>query len=226
LRPYPIIKRCSFDWAYLFIFTPGREYSRIVCRYGPEIPFQSRWFETGEAYRNWIIEPETWIDDLKTFLAKGKHPGMLERPDYQRVIAAGVKAFVCLPVQEGGKVIGGICLQSKEAGKYKEQDRRNLERLMLGQVLLSVFHAAKYEESEFVSALLTKIADSKDFQELAKTVVQEIADFYKFQNVSIFKVNALRGHFRLLAQALGPDGGAAIARPTAAARRPGCRSAQ
>jgi GAF domain-containing protein len=195
----------DFDWAYLFIFTPGREYSRIVCRYGPEIPFQSRWFETGEGYRNWIIGAETWIDDFKTFIANGPHPEMLERPDYQRVIAAGVKALVCLPVQERGKVIGGICVQSKEKGKYKEEDRRTLERLMLGQALPPVFHAVEGEGDDFVSGLVTKIATSKDFQELARIVVEEIARFYEFQNVSIFKVNALRGHFRLLAQALGPE---------------------
>src|ERR1051325_4116438 len=199
-----------FDWAYLFIFTDGREYSRIVCQYGPKIPFQSRWFETGEKYRNWITGDVTWIDDFKTFMATGYHPEMLERPDYKRVLEAGVKAMVCLPVQEGGKVVGGLCLQSKKAGNYKEEDRRKLERLMLGQVMLSVFNAAKYKESEFVSGLLTKIAASKDFPELAHAVVKEIADFYEFQNVSIFKVNALRGHFRLLAQAVGPEGGAAI----------------
>src|SRR5262249_21987982 len=102
------------------------------------------------------------------------------------------------------------CLHSKEAGKYQEEHRRKLERLMLGQVMLSVFHGAEFEERGFISCLLTKIAGSKDFRELARTVVTEIADFYKFENVSIFKVNTLRGHFRLLAQALGPDGGAAI----------------
>src|SRR5215468_1952608 len=60
-----------FDWAYLFIFTPGREYSRLVCRYGPHIEFESRWFETGEKYRDFITGEVTWIDDLESFLAQG-----------------------------------------------------------------------------------------------------------------------------------------------------------
>jgi hypothetical protein len=68
-----------FDWAYLFIFTPGREYSRLVCRYGPNIEFESRWFETGEKYRDFITGEETWIDDLESFLAKGPHPELLQR---------------------------------------------------------------------------------------------------------------------------------------------------
>jgi putative methionine-R-sulfoxide reductase with GAF domain len=189
-----------FDWAYLFIFTPGREYSRLVCRYGPNIEFESRWFETGEKYRDFITGEETWIDDLESFLAKGPHPELLQRRDYRISIDAGVKALVCLPVQEGGKVIGGFCVQSKEVGKYKKEDRRKLERLMLGQALLPVFHAAECEERKFVSNLTRKIAESKNSATLAQTVVHEIARFYEFQNVSIFKLDASSRKFRLLAQ--------------------------
>src|SRR5262249_3877015 len=157
---------------------PGREYSRIVCRCGPEIPFQSRWFET-RGYRDWIIGEVTWVDDFKTFILDGPNPELLDRLDYKRIVEAGVKSLVFLPVQEGGKVVGGLCLHSKEAGKYQEEHRRKLERLMLGQVMLSVFHGAEFEERGFISCLLTKIAGSKDFRELARTVVTEIADFYK-----------------------------------------------
>ena len=81
---------------------------------------------------------------------------------------------------------------------------------MLHQALLAVFHAAASAERDFVSGLLRKIAGSQDHQQLARNVVKELAAFYEFQNVSIFKVNALRGHFRLLAQAVGPDGGAGM----------------
>jgi GAF domain-containing protein len=200
----------EFEWAYLFIFTPGREYSRLVCRHGPRIEFEARWFETGEGYRDFITGDVTWIDDFENFLAAGPHPELLKRRDYRIAIEAGVKSLLCLPVWEGGDVIGGFCVQSKEVGTYKKEDRRKLELLMLGQAMLPVFHAADREERNFVSGLVTKIAASRDFQELARTVVDEIARFYEFQNVSIFKVNALRGHFRLLAQALGPQGGTAM----------------
>src|SRR5262249_9304310 len=85
--------------------------------------------------------------------------------------------------------------------------RQMLERLNLDQSLLAVFRALERAESEFVSNLKRKIASSEDHHQLARTVVDQLARFYQFQNVSIFKVNALRGHVRLLAQALGPEGG-------------------
>lgn len=198
-----------FDWAYLFIFTQGREYSRFVCEFGPKVPFQSRWFPTPKDYRDWIIQRETWIDDLETWIRRNA-PELLKRADVKTSIAAGFKALVALPVYGGGRVVGGLCLYSKEEAKYGENDRRTLERLMVGQALLPVFHAADREERLFASDLVTKIAASRNSEELAQTVVEEIARFYGFKNVSIFKVNALSGRLRLLAQALAAQGGTSI----------------
>jgi hypothetical protein len=84
------------------------------------------------------------------------------------------------PVHEAGKIIGRFCAHSKEAGKYKKEDRRKLERLMLGQALLPLFHAAECEERKFVSDLTRKIAESKNSRTLVQTVVHEIARFYEF----------------------------------------------
>jgi PAS domain S-box-containing protein len=206
-RMMEVVKRfVAFDWANLFIYTPGRDYSRFVCLHGPVIAYQSRWFPTPEGYRDWVTKPETWVDDLESYVARGpKGAELLERPDFKIAIAAGVRALVVLPVQEGGRIIGALCLQSKQQGIYGVETRRTLERLMLDQALLAVFRAAERAEHNFVSDLVKKIVGSQDHQELARTVVTELATFYGFQNVSIFKVNALRGHFRLLAQALGPE---------------------
>jgi putative methionine-R-sulfoxide reductase with GAF domain len=202
----------EFDWANLFLFTEGREYSRIVyqhCRPGNrDIEYQSRWFPTPASYRDWILKPETWVDDLEPYIRKGPDADeLLARQDLRISIAAGVKGLVCLPVQECGKVKGGLCLQSRQEAIYGAKDREALERLMLNQALLPLFHAAELAEREFVIKLVDELAASSDFKEIAQTAVKEIADSYGFQNVSIFKVNALRGHFKLMAQALAPDGG-------------------
>src|SRR5262249_3392495 len=126
-------------------------------------------------------------------------------------IEGGMAGLVCVPIRSGGRIIGGFCLTSRRPGVYDADSRRTLERLMVQQALIPAFHAIEREEREFVSALSKKIddpqADSQDPQRLAEIVVRELACFYDFQNVSIFKVNAVRGHFRLLAQSLGPKGG-------------------
>ena len=76
--------------------------------------------------------------------------------------------------------------------------------------MLAVFNLQEHDEQQFVAELLQKISAAKNHQELARTIVVDLAGFYKFQNVSVFKVNSLRGHFSMLAQERGPDGGGAI----------------
>jgi GAF domain-containing protein len=193
----------DFDWANLFVYSPAREYSRMVCRHGSPIEYQSRWFRTDPAYVDWLEQPQTWMHDLEQDIRSGPAPQMLERPDVKIAIDAGTRALIALPVREGGRIKGGLCLLSKKRGLYCAKTRDTLECLMLDQALLAVLHAWEREESFFVSDLVKRIAESKDLRDLARTAVTNLARFYAFENVGIFKVNALRGRFELLAQELG-----------------------
>jgi putative methionine-R-sulfoxide reductase with GAF domain len=118
-----------------------------------------------------------------------------------------MRALVCLPIRSGGRIIGGFCLASKQKGIYGAESRRTLEHLTLEQAFLPLYNAIETAERDFVNGLVKEIAGSEDMQQVADKVVRELARFYKYQNVSIFKVNVLRGHVGLLAQALGPKGG-------------------
>jgi GAF domain-containing protein len=207
-RMMEVTKRfVDFDWANLFIFSPNREYSRILCGYGQPIKYQTRWFPTDQQYVGWIDRPETWMEDFKEDIQTGPAPHLLERPDYKIALEAGTRALIVLPVRLGGEIKGGLCLLSKQRGIYGAETRGILECLTLDQALLSVFYAAERAEMQFVSDLVKKIADSKDLRDLARTVVTSLARFYAFDNTAIFKVNMLRERFELLAQELGFEGG-------------------
>jgi GAF domain-containing protein len=197
----------EFDWANLFIYSPNRDYSRIVCTRGPEIEFVSRWFSTPDGYVDWLDQTDTWMSDLKEDISRGPNPEYLERTDAKVMIAAGMRALVCLPIRSGGRIIGGFCLASKQKGIYGAESRRTLEHLTLEQAFLPLYNAIETAERDFVNGLVKEIAGSEDMQQVADKVVRELARFYEYQNVSIFKVNVLRGHVGLLAQALGPKGG-------------------
>jgi GAF domain-containing protein len=207
-RMMEVAKRfVDFDWASLFVYSSQREYSRMVCWYGPRIEYPTRWFYIEPAYRVWIDQPETWMKDLREDVLNGPVPELLERPDLKISVEAGTRALVVLPVRRGGEVIGGLCLMSRQRDVYGQETRNTLERLMLDQTLLAVFHASERAEMLFVSELLKKMADARDLRHLAREVVTDFARFYGFENVAIFKVNVLRHRFELLAQELGFDGG-------------------
>ncbi|WP_158671946.1 GAF domain-containing protein [Bradyrhizobium guangdongense] len=198
----------EFDWANLFIYSPDRDYSRLVCTYGPQIQFESRWFPTPTGYKDWLEQADTSIADLSTF-----DPELLKSTDTQIGVKQGMRALVCLPVRHGGKPIGGLCLISKKPGLYNADTRLRLAGIMVEQALLPVLHLAERAESDFVTNLVQEISRIADLRELAKCVVEGLARFYQFHNVSIFKINVLGGYFKLLAQAIGsatsvrlPDG--------------------
>jgi PAS domain S-box-containing protein len=197
----------EFDWANLFVYSPARSHSRIVCSHGPTIEYQSRWFPTPDGYVDWLDQPNTWMGDLAKDIACGPNPEYLERTDMKLAVAAGMRAIVCLPIRSAGRIVGGFCLASKRAAIYGAETRQMLEHLVLEQAFLPLLNAIETAEREFVDGLVKQIAGLEDMHQVAETVVKELAKFYQFQNVSIFKVNALRGHIRLEAQALGPEGG-------------------
>ena len=196
----------AFDWANLFVYSPKRDYSRIVCTRGDPIDFVSRWFPTPPGYVDWLKQPVTWMDDMQAHMSTTASE-YLERVDTKAAIKAGMKAIVCLPIRSGGRLIGGICLASKKANTYGAASRKILEDINLEQALLPLFDIVDRVEDHFINELVKDIARSEDMQQVAEKVVRGLADFYKFENVSIFKINALRAQIQLLAQAVGKHGG-------------------
>jgi hypothetical protein len=96
----------DFDWANLFVYSSNREYSRMVCWYGPRIEYPTRWFYIDPAYRGWLDQAETWMKDLENDVLNGPAPHLLERPDVKIAVEAGTKALIALPVREGGEIKG------------------------------------------------------------------------------------------------------------------------
>jgi PAS domain-containing protein/putative methionine-R-sulfoxide reductase with GAF domain len=196
----------EFDWANLFLYSPQRDYSRIVCTRGDPIDFVSRWFSTPPGYIDWLAQPVTWMDDLEGAMLTTA-PEYLERVDTKAAIKAGMKGLVCLPVRSSGRIVGGLCLASKQKNTYGTAARKILEDLNLEQACLHLFNLVDSVERDFVAGLIKEIARSEDLQQVAERVVKAIANFYKYENVSIFKINVLRGEIQLLAQAVGKYGG-------------------
>jgi PAS domain S-box-containing protein len=196
-----------FDRAELRIYTAGVEYSRPICCYPNDRDSNfARWFLIPKEFRGWWNRHETWIDDISEYLAASE-PGatVMKHPDTQHILKQGLRAMVGIPLFKEEKVNGALVLWSKQKGKYDVETKRSLERLALDQALHSVLNAYDRAERAFVLRLINDISTSADHKQLAKTVVNGLVGFYGFQYASIFKVNALRGHFTLLAQKTAKD---------------------
>jgi PAS domain S-box-containing protein len=212
-----IIERfVAFDWADLSLYTEKRDYALSFCRHpedGHEYPV--RWWFVAPIFRTWIDEKCPCMSDMLVDINNmpGGKQALAENPEIELTILSEGRrrALISLPIRREGRVIGVLSLQSKKADQYNAKTFRLLrQHLAVDQALLTVFNLREHADRDFVSGLLLKISASANLQQLAKTIVSEFARFYKFQNVSIFKINTLRGHFSLLAQQLGPNGGSRI----------------
>jgi PAS domain-containing protein len=199
-----------FVAADLTLYTDDLNYSCVICQYPETQVYRTRWFPITAPSRAWINQSITWMDDLATWLADKSDDGvdLTQNVDVQATLRRGVKGIMMVPVRRGTRTIGGLWLQSTEAGAYNLDTMKILrDRLSIDQALQAVFSARQLVEANFVSTLQTKIATSANQRELANTVCSEIARFYDFQNVSMFKVSVLSRRFEILDQSSGPTGG-------------------
>jgi PAS domain S-box-containing protein len=197
-----IVRRfVPFDRAEVRIYT-GAEYSRPICCYPNDRDSNfTRWFLIPKEFRGWWNRHDPWIDDISEYLSASS-PGeaVMKHPDTQYILKQGLHAMFGIPLFKEKKVVGALVLWSKQKGIYGVKTKENLEGLALDQALHSVLNAYDRAERAFILRLITDISTSADHKQLAETVVKGLVAFYGFQYASIFKVNALRGYFTLLAQ--------------------------
>ncbi|MBR1167494.1 GAF domain-containing protein [Bradyrhizobium liaoningense] len=205
----------EFDWADLSLYTEKGDYAVSFCRFPetqPEYPI--RWWPIASYFRRWIKGDCTWFDDMLVDWRKrpDAKAALAKTPEIARTISRdGRKALIALPIRSENRLVGALSFSSKRAKVYDESTLKILrDRLALEHAMLAIFNLREHDEQQFVAGLLQEISSAADHRDLAGTIVSQLAQYYKFQNVSIFKINALRGHFSLLAQKLGPDGGSAI----------------
>jgi PAS domain S-box-containing protein len=205
----------EFDWVDLALYTKKGDYAATLCRL-PEasLDYPIRWWWIPTYFRNWIKEDCPCLSDALPDWKKraDARKALKANPEIERLMSKeGRRALIALPIRREDGLIGALSFASKQPRMYDEDTLKLLrDHLAIDQAMLTVFNLREHDEQRFVTALFEKISKAKSRQDLARTIVRELAHFYKFQNVSIFKVNALRGHFRLLAQERGPNGGSAI----------------
>lgn len=215
-------KFIEFDWADLSRYTDKGDYAISFCGFPETKPdYPIRWWPIAPYFRRWIKEDCTWLDDMLVDWRKrpDARAALQKTPEIARTISRdGRKALIALPIRSENRLVGALSFSSKKAKVYDESTLKILrDQLALEPAMLAVLNLREHDEQQFVARLLQKISSPTNDQrlahrKLARTIVTQLAQYYKFQNVSIFKINALRGHFSLLAQKLGPDGGSGIPR--------------
>jgi putative methionine-R-sulfoxide reductase with GAF domain len=202
----------NFDRATFSIYTPDRAFSQSLY-HEPSLTevFPTRWFPLPIEWRDWIVGTNPWISDMEAEIpASAGGDELLAEPTMQQILKDGYKSCLCIPVKDGGRLVGALSLLSKDKGAYSEKEHIVLEHIGAKHAMHSVFHAYKREDQNFMVDLIKAIPQSTDHRQLAQIIVDSISMHYAFQHVSILKVNALRDRLEMLAQAVCKTGGIAV----------------
>ncbi len=198
----------DFDFATIAVYSTDMSVARVTHFHPrPQPLWPTLWFPVSPEMRAWIegrTEGTYYQPDISTFI--DTQPGTEEiavDPTVKRLVKEGYKAFICYPIWEAGRVAAVMTLLSFQKDFYDAGHEKLLKELPIDRVIRTGLAYVDRATYRFLHNLNKQISAQTDTKGVAELLVKELANFYGWQNVSIFKVNRLRQTFELLAQERG-----------------------
>jgi PAS domain S-box-containing protein len=193
-----------FDAFSVSIYSTDGSHAKTVYMH-PEgmIDPSVRWYEmTG--YARSLINAKQVINiaDLASWLNQPECLVFREERDMQIALEMGFRSSLSVPVVSGNCVVASIGFGRKQdKPPFDQSDEERLGRLPLGAAVRMALHYQDVEELKFALDLIRKIAAGPDNTVLiAETLIGEIAQHYKWQNVSIFRADEPKSRLCLVRQ--------------------------
>ncbi|MGD1876302.1 MAG: PAS domain-containing protein [Kiloniellaceae bacterium] len=198
----------SFDFGTISIYSSDMSVARVTHFHPrPQPLWPTLWFPISPEMRSWIqgrTDAPYYHPDISTFIET--QPGTDEiaiDPTVNRLIREGYKAFICYPIWEAGRVAAVLTLLSFQKDFYNAGHEALLKKLPIDRVIRTGLAYLDRATHNFLHTLNKQISAQTNTKGLADILVAELAHFYGWQNVSIFKVNHMQQKFELLAQDQG-----------------------
>jgi PAS domain-containing protein len=193
-----------FDKAILSLYTPERVFSRFLYEW-PQSEVDALWFQIPRAFRDLADGPQPFgsIDETLGLEGGDELARVSVVADLKR---QGMEAWIALPVYDPEQD-AVFSLLHKGKIRYNESTQRIMVQSGLRRAMQTVLHLRRVREREFLLGLVRAIAKAKNDRELARLIVCELASFYGWQNVSVFKVSTIQRRFELLDQAAAAHNG-------------------
>jgi PAS domain-containing protein len=192
---------CAMLWSY----TGKRKYVRRV-HSEPPWAIGDGWIPVPEPLRDVGEGPRPYGDDIQAFI--GSVEGgeqLLGHTAVERLMEKGLAGWFAMPVK-ASDWDAILLLIDDQPDRYGEGTRELLEKVGVPHAMQAVLKLEGDREAQFQLELVKSMAQTRGDRELAALVVGELARFYRWHNVAIFKINTIKNQFELLEQAAGPDG--------------------
>jgi PAS domain S-box-containing protein len=201
-RVMQAVKRIiPYDLATFGVYTDEMDYhnTRVVDP-KPNWPWLTAWFPLNEGSKQFLHGPRTWGEDLQQDAAK-LAPELKDDPVMQRVIEAGMKGYVTLPIGGGGERIrASLTLLSKQAKCYNGQELEVMRELGVEKALLVAEANISRRHIELARKLEQDLTAASGYRELATTLAAGISKYLGWEYVAVYELDRAAERFRLLTQ--------------------------
>lgn len=194
----------SFDILGVTLYSEDGEHARSLYIY-PMSQFRptTRWNQMSD-YAKKFVESKAVINepDLKEFFNRPEWAQYRNDADVVQVLKIGLRSSLSIRVVSGGRVVASLGFgRKKEKGPFTQDEQDKLLALPLDAAVRMAIQQEKNGEMEFALKLIRQIASvSNNIEEIARTLTEQIAEQYHFDNVSIFQVDEEQGYLLLLKQ--------------------------
>jgi putative methionine-R-sulfoxide reductase with GAF domain len=141
------------------------------------------------------------VENLEAFLNQPSWIEIKNEPDIKKILADDFKSFIFYPIFRNQRLVASVSLLNKSNRKFKEHHKQLLRNLPIDSAVHMALFYHNRRESSFTSDLINSLANTgNDVNSLAAIIVSSVAAHYKWDSVSLYKVNPIKGEIKLLKQ--------------------------
>lgn len=192
---YETQKLVPYDFCFFTLYSEDMSHSRELTRFPKlgQLKSVRRWWKMSTVDQNFIQQKTITSGNIDEFLSQEKWKHLLLDKEFQYFISTTkAKSFIFYPIVRD-RVLASISFFSREENKFDKSHEKLLRELPLDTSVLMTLYYQQREDLAFRLNLLKALSSaSNNIKEVGDVIVKEIGNQYKWDNVSLFRVDEYR----------------------------------
>jgi len=194
-----------------FVSEWSNEQTHAAVRYsslrGEEQRWPSRWYSLTPARRRWLGHDIQRVPDLESWLDQDEWSTLKQDKGVQQLLDLDIRSFITMPIRREGHVRATVALCSIDENAYTPRDEHLVSELSINQAVMMAIRLTRKEALRFRLELTNLLIEQETFKSIARTATRELANFFRWQNVSVFRIDKTSKRAALYCQQPGLDDG-------------------
>lgn len=192
----------EFDHAIFGTYGDGAMLFRAEALFPDDSPaWPARWLTLPAGMQGFLTASDTSIPDMNAFV--DQYPEFRDNEVVRCYREMGIQSSVTLVARLGDEFTSALTLCSRELGKFHAVHCDQLRELDLVPLLLRYERQIATERQAFCARMRDLLDKKEELGDAARSIVDQIAQHFKWDYVGLFRVNRFKERFELFHQAPG-----------------------